>query len=194
MVDAVGGAGPDPDGASDLAEFIELLGQLRIWAGAPSYRTLAKRVGPLLHPPKHVSQSTITDTFQTTRRRLDIDLVVTIVRALGLDEPAVARWREACVHVHADAKTGGPVGVFRQLPADLATFTGRETELARLLASVGSSSISAAAQTVVISAIEGMAGVGKTQLQPMCECIYVRYRWPGPLTKSVTQACAQGVG
>jgi hypothetical protein len=31
----------------------------------------------------------------------------------------------ACVRVHAGAKIGGPAGVFRQFPADLATFTGR---------------------------------------------------------------------
>jgi tetratricopeptide (TPR) repeat protein len=121
---------------------------------------LAKRVGPLLRPPETVSQSTINDVFRPRRRRLNIDLVVAIVRALGLDEPAVARWREACVRVHAGAKTGGPAGVFRQLPADLATFTGRGRELSDLLRATEAGT----ARTVVISAIEGMAGVGKTKL------------------------------
>ncbi|MEV5720548.1 tetratricopeptide repeat protein [Amycolatopsis mediterranei] len=102
----------------------------------------------------------MVDAFKPGRRRLDIDLVVAIVRALGLDDAAVARWRAACVAAHANAKTGGPVGVFRQLPADLATFTGRTRELAQLMDAVAGDG----PRTVVVSAIEGMAGVGKTRL------------------------------
>jgi tetratricopeptide (TPR) repeat protein len=159
-VGASGGTAPSPDQAVDLAEFISLLGELRAWAGQPSYRSLAKRVGPLLRPAQVVSPSTVVDAFKPGRRRLDIDLVVAIVRALGLDEAAVARWRAACVAAHANAKTGGPVGVFRQLPADLATFTGRTRELAQLMDAVTEDG----PRTVVVSAIEGMAGVGKTRL------------------------------
>jgi tetratricopeptide (TPR) repeat protein len=47
-----------------------------------------------------------------------------------------------------------------QLPADLASFTGRVTELAELLAAAST----AEPVTVIISAIDGMAGVGKTAL------------------------------
>jgi len=159
-VGASGDTAPSPDQAVDLAEFISLLGELRAWAGQPSYRSLAKRVGPLLRPAQVVSPSTLVDAFKPGRRRLDLDLVVAIVRALGLDEAAVARWRAACIAVHASAKTGGPVGVFRQLPADLATFTGRTRELAQLMDAVAEGG----SRTVVISAIEGMAGVGKTRL------------------------------
>ena len=146
-----------------MAGFIALLGELRAWAGQPSYRVLAKRVGALMRPAQTVSPSTVVDAFKAGRRRLDIDLVVAIVRALGLDEPAVARWRAACIAVHAHSKTGGPVGVFRQLPADLATFTGRAPELARLMDAVAAGE-GPGPRTVVVSAIEGMAGVGKTQL------------------------------
>src|SRR5690348_18234261 len=106
---------PDPERAADLAEFIVTLNQYRLWAGAPSYRALARRVGPLLRSAQAVSQSTIGDVFQTRRRRLDVDLVVGIVRALGADETTVDRWRSACVTVQAAAKDGGPAGVFRQL-------------------------------------------------------------------------------
>ncbi|MDH6139347.1 tetratricopeptide (TPR) repeat protein [Kitasatospora sp. GP30] len=155
---------PDPGKAADLAEFIVLLGELRIWAGQPSYRVLAKRVGPLLRPARTVSPFTVVDAFKVARRRLDLDLVVGIVRALGLGEDEVDRWRKACVRVHACAKTGGPTGALRQLPADLATFTGRSTELEALLAAAVRPRADNAAATVVISAIEGMAGVGKTQL------------------------------
>jgi len=159
---AGGEACPDPGEAVDLPEFIERLRCLRIWAGSPSYRALAKKVGPLLRPPQTLSQSTIGDVFQSRRRRLDPDLVVGIVRALGLEERTVDRWRAACVRVHAEAKSGGAVGVFRQLPADLATFTGRDTDLRELIGAIDSAR--GAARTVVISALEGMAGVGKTQL------------------------------
>ncbi|GAB2736599.1 hypothetical protein GCM10010442_66930 [Kitasatospora kifunensis] len=50
IVDEQRYAMPDPDRAEDLAEFVDLLGELRAWAGMPSYRSLAKRVGPLCAP------------------------------------------------------------------------------------------------------------------------------------------------
>ncbi|OLE21787.1 MAG: hypothetical protein AUG49_21080, partial [Catenulispora sp. 13_1_20CM_3_70_7] len=117
---------PDPSHARNLAEFITVLGELRQWAGGPSYRVLAKRVGPLLRPPQVIAHTTVSGVFQPQRRRLDIDLVTTIVRALGVDEPEVTRWRQACVRVHVKAKVGGSAGALRQLPASLATLTGRD--------------------------------------------------------------------
>ncbi|MFL6113132.1 MAG: NB-ARC domain-containing protein [Catenulispora sp.] len=150
---------PDPAGAGDLAEYIELLGRLRTWAGAPSLRILAKRVGPLLRPPRAVSHSTVGEAFQTRRRRLDPELVLAIVRALGGD---VGRWRAAYLRIQHGAKAGGPAGVHRQLPPDLATFTGREAALKDLLAAVPAAD--GEPRTVVVSAVEGMAGIGKTQL------------------------------
>jgi tetratricopeptide (TPR) repeat protein len=157
------GALPDPSRAVDLPEFVGLLGELRAWAGMPSYRVLAKRVGPLMRPPRVLSTMTVADAFKARRRRLDLDLVVAIVRALGVDELAVDRWRQACIKVHARAKTGGAAGVFRQLPADLATFTGRETVLKRLV-ETATAPVAGRAATVVVSTIEGIAGIGKTQL------------------------------
>ncbi|MER5641290.1 hypothetical protein ABT095_30635 [Kitasatospora sp. NPDC002227] len=154
---------PDPGQAADLAEFIGQLGKLVVWAGAPSHRELARRVGPLLRPPQELSKSTISDAFVPTRRRLNLELVVGIVRALGLDEPVVGRWRDACVRLHAEARTGGPAGVFRQLPADLATFTGREAALRELL-KAAEAPAGGQPRTVVLSAIEGMGGIGKTRL------------------------------
>lgn len=152
---------PDPGRAADLADFIAALDEYRHWAGGPSYRALARRVGPLLRSTQGISQSTIGDVFQTRRKRLDLDLVVAIVRALGADEPAVARWRAACVAVQARAKNGGPAGVFSQLPRVQPTFTGRERELAGILQAALSP---AAGRTAAVCAIEGMGGVGKTQL------------------------------
>lgn len=135
-----------------------MLNELRLWAGDPPYRALAKKVGPLLRPPRVLTHSTLASMFQADRRRLDIDLVLATVRALGLDEAGIDRWRQACVRVHRTAKFGSPDASPRQLPADLVTFTGRAAEVERLVAAAG------AAGTVVICAVEGMGGIGKTQL------------------------------
>jgi tetratricopeptide (TPR) repeat protein len=58
------------------------------------------------------------------------------------------------------ADGGRATAPHRQLPTDIAEFTGRETELRKLRQLVSTGSPTA----VVISAIEGMAGVGKTRL------------------------------
>jgi tetratricopeptide (TPR) repeat protein len=151
---------PDPDTVTELDGFIDLLGELRAWAGLPAYRSLAKRVGPLMRPPQSVSATTVVDAFRIGRRRLDMDLVLAIVRALGVTGDAdLARWRAALVRANLAARVVGPVATPRQLPADLTTFTGRTQALADLFRVVES-----APDTVVIAAIEGMAGVGKTQL------------------------------
>lgn len=178
---------PDPAGAVDLADFIERLRLLRAHAGSPSFRVLARRVGPLLKPPQDVTHSTVSDAFDPARRRLNLELVAAIVQALGVPEAQVPRWRAACVAAHVVRRPAETAGVFRQLPAELATFTGRREELAELMGLVdgrdggagggdGSDGgaggdggkagdrAAAAPRTVVVSAIEGMAGVGKTQL------------------------------
>jgi len=191
---------PDPAGAVDLADFIERLRLLRAHAGSPSFRVLARRVGPLLKPPQEVTHSTVSDAFDPARRRLNLELVAAIVQALGVPEAQVPRWRAACVAAHAMRRPAETAGVFRQLPAELATFTGRRDELAELMGLVGDGDCgagggdgsdggaggdgggasgagcdggngakagdhaAAAPRTVVVSAIEGMAGVGKTQL------------------------------
>jgi hypothetical protein len=169
--------GPDPRRAADLAEFIAALDELRLWAGAPSYRSLARKVGPLLRSRQAVSQSTIGDVFQPGRKRLNLDLVVAIVRALGADEATVARWRTACVAAQAGAKNGGPTGVFRQLPRVPPLFTGRERELGEILALAAATTGPASRAylgafaagcteggAVAVCAIEGMGGAGKTYL------------------------------
>lgn len=155
-------AGPDPEQVIDLEGLVRALIGLRALAGSPPYRALAKQVGPLLRPPREIAFRTVADVFQPSRRRLDLDLVLAVVRALGAGRQVDA-WRRAHARAHADAASGGPVGVFRQLPADLPTFIGRREALRRLLAAVDEPRPDAAT-TVVVSAIEGMAGVGKTQL------------------------------
>jgi tetratricopeptide (TPR) repeat protein len=149
--------------ATDINGFVAALGGL-VTARGFSHRDLAKAAGPLLRQPQTLSKSTISELLSPGRKRLNLDLVVAVVRALGADENEVDVWRQACVRVHAAAKTGGPAGVFRQLPSDLSTFTGREAVVQELLAAASRPQGAGEAATVVISAIEGMGGVGKTQL------------------------------
>ena len=156
------GTRPDPAQISDLHAFVQSLHRLRVWSGKPSLRTLAKKAGPLLRPPRVLSHTTLAHLFQPDRRRLDLDLVIAVVRALGLDEMEADRWRTAWFRVHAGAKSGGSAGAGRQLPADLATFTGRGRELRAIVDGIGE--VPAGGPTVVISAIDGMAGVGKSAL------------------------------
>jgi DNA-binding SARP family transcriptional activator/Tfp pilus assembly protein PilF len=94
--------------------------------------------------------------YEGLRRRLDRELGVTpspelqeLHLAILRDDPALA------------SPAPDPVPVPRQLPADTAAFTGRDAELAALLAAPPAGQPPA---TVVISAIDGMAGVGKTAL------------------------------
>ena len=76
---------------------------------------------------------------------------------------AAARGRGPAADVLA-ARGGGP-GAFaaaatRALPRDIAAFTGRQAELARLMG--GIDALAAAGGVVGIHAVGGMAGVGKT--------------------------------
>ncbi|NUP52246.1 MAG: hypothetical protein HOW97_33725, partial [Catenulispora sp.] len=100
MPDATISAAPDPSGTAGLADFITQLRLLRAYAGNPSFRTLAKRVGPLLRPPQEVTHSTVSDVFDPARRRLNQELVAAIVQALGVPEERVPLWRAACVRAH----------------------------------------------------------------------------------------------
>jgi DNA-binding SARP family transcriptional activator len=76
--------------------------------------------------------------------------------------PALRTALDTALGLHPDARpTGVPRGS-RQLPADTAFFTGRGEQLGNLLASADRTGD--APGTVVISAIDGMGGVGKTAL------------------------------
>jgi DNA-binding SARP family transcriptional activator len=68
---------------------------------------------------------------------------------------------DPALSLSAGAARSGATPVPRQLPADISTFTGREAELAALESLARSADPPAA---LVISAIDGMAGVGKTTL------------------------------
>jgi DNA-binding SARP family transcriptional activator/Tfp pilus assembly protein PilF len=107
-------------------------------------------------------------TYRHTRQRLADEL--------GIDPPAELQELEIAILRNDPAlaaptnpetvarytSTAAPMPVPRQLPADTAAFTGRTTELDHLLTLLPDQDQPPA--TVVISAIDGMAGVGKTAL------------------------------
>lgn len=153
---------PDPGQASSLADLVERLRRLKVWAGDPSYETIKDRVNAAWtaagRPARELTRkSTVAYCFRPGRRRLDADLVVAVVQALHPDTGYVTQWRQALRVVGGEIEAVSQVRVQDRLPRDLPGFTGRTGELDRLRHA-------ARAGQAVVSAIEGMAGVGKTQL------------------------------
>jgi DNA-binding SARP family transcriptional activator/tetratricopeptide (TPR) repeat protein len=105
-------------------------------------------------------QAEALDVFQTLQDRLVDELGVEpcqsvrdLHRRLLDSDPELAAL--------PPASRGGPC---RQLPADTRSFTGREQELDELFAIARAAPEGTDAGMVVISAVDGMAGIGKTAL------------------------------
>jgi tetratricopeptide (TPR) repeat protein len=181
---------PDPGRATTLDDLVERLRLLKVWAGDPSFEAIKDRVNAgwvsAGRPAGELAaRTTVLDCFRSGRRRLNTDLVVAIVQALHPDVGYVSQWRQALQVIGAERTAAAQVRVQDTLPPDLAGFTGRTVELDRLRRVLGDSRRHGGA--VVISAIEGMAGVGKTQLaihaghlllreQPFDQVLFVNLR------------------
>src|SRR6266851_1860904 len=115
----------------------------------------------------HRSHSTLVE-FERGHRLASLDVVEAYETELGLEAGMLAAVHErARVDLYGEDRSHRRTYVLRpaldvphQLPPDVAGFTGRETELGKLRALVAEQ----ASGTVVISAIAGTAGVGKTAL------------------------------
>jgi tetratricopeptide (TPR) repeat protein/transcriptional regulator with XRE-family HTH domain len=140
--------------------FAELLRQLRAEAGL-TQEELAETAG--------LSARSVSDLERGIHRTAHKDTAGQLAGALGLAGSsrerfvAAARGRGPAAGVLA-ARGGGP-GAFaaaatRALPRDVAAFTGRRAELARLVGGIGV--LAAAGGVAGIHAVGGMAGVGKT--------------------------------
>ena len=158
---------PDPGTAGTVEDLVARLRSLREWAGEPSYQIIKDRVNAAWiaagRPASElVGRTTVLDCFRSGRRRLDSDLVLAVVEALHPNIGYVTQWRQALRVVAGETRAASQVRVHDAVPGDLPAFTGRTVELARLRQAIDDSGRTGAA--VSISAIEGMAGVGKTQL------------------------------
>lgn len=100
------------------------------------------------------------DHYQRMRRRLRGELGIEPAPALREIQAAILR-QDAPARPQAAARPHTPPA---QLPLSVAAFTGRELEIARLDHLLNSGARAPAPTSVVISAVEGTAGVGKTAL------------------------------
>ncbi|MFL6055732.1 MAG: ATP-binding protein [Actinoallomurus sp.] len=164
--DAENGAFPDPREAWTAQEFTALLRRLRAWSGL-TYRQLEKRSGLQGMSLPH---STIATALQRETLPRE-EFVEVFVRACGADPMPwlVARKRLAVAEAEATGvswsadETASPQTTAprpAQLPPDAGDFSGRDApvrEVTRLL-------VGGEARAIAISAIAGMAGVGKTTL------------------------------
>src|SRR5438552_1590220 len=158
---------PDPGRASTLDGLVEELRLLKVWAGDPSYAMIKERINAAWKTAgrpgsEWAKKPTVAACFTPGRRRLNTDLVLAVVAALHPDVGYVAQWRQALRVIGGETQAAAQVRVQDRLPPDLAGFTGRTAELDRLWQVLQHGSVNGGA--VVISAIAGMAGIGKTQL------------------------------
>jgi tetratricopeptide (TPR) repeat protein/transcriptional regulator with XRE-family HTH domain len=141
--------------------FADLLRQFRAEARL-TQEELAEAAG--------VSPRSISDLERGVNRTARKDTALLLADALSLPGPvrelfvAAARGRAQAVEVLAARSGAAPrasaaAAATQTLPRDISGFTGREPELARLLADVAADSGPAG-----IHAIDGMAGIGKTTL------------------------------
>ncbi len=129
-----------------------------MWSGV-SYRELHRRI-VRSRAARRIAEVPVYDTvyrcLQPGRSRLDVELVVDVVRALA-DDQVAARWRQAHQAITGTAADAAVVNVSERLPDDRIHLTGRAGELRRLC------ELASSPEPVVV-VIDGMAGVGKTSL------------------------------
>ncbi|MGW4641773.1 tetratricopeptide repeat protein [Sphaerisporangium sp. NPDC004334] len=158
---------PDPGEARSLDELIERVQRLKIWAGNPSYNVIKDRINAAWlaagRPSGELARrSTIADCFRPGRRRVNEDLLIAVVQALHDDAGYLAQWRQVLRVIHGETQAARQVRVQGTLPGSVSGFIGRSSEIDRLRRSLRQGEDAGA--TSVVSAIQGMAGVGKTQL------------------------------
>ena len=127
------------------AGFAGLLRDLRREAGL-TQEELAESAGVSVRAVAYLERGVVSSPQRETVRLLADALRLTGSARAGFE--AAARGR---------AVPGGVAAAMRTLPRDVGSFTGRERELELIAAAAAG-----AGQTVGISAIGGMAGVGKT--------------------------------
>ncbi len=180
---------PDPRAVRTVADFIHQLAALRALAGQPSYQALADRINQrradaigssVRALPDRLARSTVADCFtRLNRRRLDYELVFEIIRVLGVTESQIDWWLQAWQAVFGPSDSAALVRVGRSLPDGINDFTGRTEEIAFLVG--GSHRNGDEPPTTMVWAIEGMAGIGKTQLAIRAAHELLSQGWRAPI-------------
>ena len=135
----------------NLSRHHELLGKLRaLTEEHPRHEAFRGQLMLALYRAgRHADAAAAYDTYQDS-----------LADELGLEPSTELReLREAIVRQDPALSPPRRPNAPRQLPADTRTFTGRSAELAELVAAAGEAS-----GALVISALDGMAGIGKTAL------------------------------
>lgn len=104
----------------------------------------------------------LTEVGEAARAIEAADAAIDVLDQAGL--PVGPRLRDARRAAHRVPGTHPAPSPLRMLPTDTRAFTGRESELAKLLDLAENAYNGEAPGTVVISAIDGMGGIGKTAL------------------------------
>ncbi|MEU4446695.1 hypothetical protein AB0K14_07505 [Actinosynnema sp. NPDC050801] len=92
---------PTPTGVSTLDELCARLRDLRLWAGSPSFTRIVQDIAAIRAArglpvaERRPGRVTVYECFRPGRRRIDVELLVDIVAALGVDEAGRSRWRRA---------------------------------------------------------------------------------------------------
>jgi tetratricopeptide (TPR) repeat protein/transcriptional regulator with XRE-family HTH domain len=145
-------------------------------------RTEAKLTQEELAEATGLSTRSISDLERGISRTAHKDTGVLLAGALSLPEPvrelfvAAARGKAPVAKVlaakHEEIPEAFAAAATRTLPRDLATFTGRQAELAQLMGAL--TAAAAGGEIVGIHAIDGMAGIGKTTF-----AVHVAHRLAG---------------
>jgi tetratricopeptide (TPR) repeat protein len=158
---------PDPGEVGTFDELVLALRRLKIWAGDPSYAAITDRVNQVWaaagRPGGELARkATVADCFKIGRRRMNADLVISVVEALHPDVGYVTQWRQALRVPGGRASAASQVRVHDRLPPDPVVFVGRGHDRRRLRHALERSEHDGGA--MVVFAVVGMAGIGKTRL------------------------------
>lgn len=155
------GPAPVPDLATGLDDIARSLRELRSWGANPSFTVLVRQVAAVRRsrgvPAAEATPGRVTvyDCFRDGRSRIDIDLVVDIVAALGAGRAEQVLWRQA-VRAVMSPSAGVAIAPVRDRPHAPVGFVGRAAELAEVAAACD------ARPAAVV--VEGMPGIGKSTL------------------------------
>lgn len=146
----------------DLAAFLR---RLRSAAGNLPFRGIQSRIRSFHRarssPDCVPSLATVHGYFQNGRVRMNPDIVLDIARALGLDTEGLRSLEQACHRVLDRVNRSLILTTHAAIPAPSARFTGRRAERDRITALVQAARDEGGSAVI---AIEGMAGIGKTEL------------------------------